>query len=1079
MFTDMVGFSALTQRDETLALRLVDEQRKLLGPVVDRYAGRVVKTMGDGALVVFDSALDAAECSVQLQRLLFERNQGTPGEPIEVRVGIHVGDVVESEADVHGDAVNIASRIEPLAETGGVCVSGPVYEQVQNKLPYPLKPVEKAFLKNIDAPVSVYRVELPWTPPSLSEATPFVDRKENLQRLKGAYARVTTGEGFAFAVTGEAGVGKSRLTEEFAGRAARDGARVLRGRAERGGPSAPFGPWSDAVREFAREAANPVLYEACTDCAAEVAQLAPELHARLGRRADLPPGVEPSQSRFFEGILRFLSNLSTEDPVVVVLDDLQWADSASLRLFDYVARRARGLRVLLLVAYRDEHTPELGTLEGLLAGLAREHALELVRLNRFDAATSVQMLLQMLRGRLPASGGDLAAPLFEKSGGNPMILEAIVRSLVAEGSLAWTEEGWAPKAGVDIRLPPGVQTVVRRRLAELPGPTVDVLRQASVLGSQFSFDALQRVTEIPAPELLPRLEEAIRARLLEERPAGSGRSTYAFTDRPVLETLYDEISLVRRARYHSTAGRILEALAAEGAPVPAAEMARHFLRANEYEKALRFTLLAAEEADRLYAREEALRYYATAQELLEARPDDKLRAEVLFAVGKQLDFLGHHTEAYRSMREAAELYERLGLSTQAGAVHTNIARRISAHNEPVRALEHMEKARQLLETGPPSIELARLYDSMGVLMSQEVRVQEAAEHWLRAIGVASKVGARGVEASARTMLATVVPPGENDKVWEYLDTALDLAQKANARAVVPNALVLKAVALLQIRGDGRGALRVAEDAMEYARKGHDELSEKATKGWFVPYFEWRLGDFPRAEEVALEHRAYVAGDPRRDRPTTIAVLAEIALARGDIDRAEKLLWEAERLLAEGGEWSEGSQTQIALARCALARGRALVAVEHLRLSEDLCRKAGPPAINALFLLETLALLVRALLDDGAVPEAEASLQELTEFARRFGEPLGEAFRHRAEGWVHLHRGETREAVVSLEASVTLWKRLGWQYEWAQTTLSLAAACRTAGDAKRALALTDQATEFLSKVGARAEPLGPGEAKTTL
>ncbi len=1076
MFTDTVGWSALTQRDEPLALQQVDEQRKLVRPVLVRFGGREVKTMGDGALIVFDSALDAAICAVEVQRLLFERNRDVPGHPIEIRVGLHVGDVVHTEDDVYGDAVNIAARVEPLAEAGGVCVTGPVYEQVQNKIPYPFKPVEKAFLKNIDAPVSVYRIELPWTPPSLSEATPFTDRKEELDRLKRAYARLAAGEGFAIALTGEAGVGKSRLAEEFASRVRRQGARLLRGRADRGGGSVPFAPWSEAVREFAREVPNPVLYQACAECAAEVGQLIPELRPRLGGSAEPPAGLELSQSRFFDGILRFLANLSQDAPVVVVLDDLQWTDRASLHLFDHLARHVPGLRVLLVVAYRDEPTTELADLEALLAGLVREHRLDLVRLKRFDEPTSTQLLLQMLRGRLPASGGELAGPVFEKSGGNPMILEAIVRTLVGEGSLVWTEEGWAPKAGVDIRLPPGIQSVVRRRLAELPEATVELLRQASVVGSQFSFDTLQRVTGIPGEELLPQLEEAIRARILEERSAGSGRSTYAFTDRPVLETLYDEISLVRRTRYHSNAARVMEAQAAEGIRVPAAELAHHFLRASEYDKALTFTLLAAEEADRLYAREEALRQYAVAQELLESRPDDPRRAEVLFRSGQQLDFLGRHTEAYRSMKEAAALYERLGLTAPAGAVHTNIARRISAHNEPVRALEHLERARQLLEKGPPTIELARLYDSMGLLMYQELRMQEAAESWLRELGVASQVGSLGHEATSRMGLATVLPPGENAKVFEYLDAAVAFATKANARAVVPNAMLLKATALLQIRGDGRGALRVAEDVVEYARQGHDELSERATKGWFVPYFQWRLGDFPRAEQVALEHRSYVAGDARRDTPTSIAVLAEVALARGDLDRAEKLLWEGERLLVEGGDWTESSQTQIVLARCALARRKALAAVEHLRQAQALCKKAGPPALNALFLLETLSLLVRAYLDDGQADAAEGSLRELSELAQLFAEPLGHAFRLRAEGCTRLHRGELPAAISALEESVGLWKRLGWQYEWAQTVLSLAEAYRSSGEAKHAAVLVDQATEFLSKVGARADAAGSGGGK---
>ncbi len=1068
MFTDMVGYSALTQRDEPLALKHVEEQHRLLKSVFDRFGGREVKTMGDGMLVEYDSALDATECAVAMQRRFFERNRDTTGERIEIRVGIHVGDVVHSGSDVYGDAVNIASRIEPLAEPGGVCVSGPVHEQVQNKIPYPLRPLERAFLKNIQTPVSVYRLELPWTPPSLSEATPFTDRKEELDRLRAARANVGEGEGVAVAIAGESGVGKSRLIDEFVAGAEKDGARVLRGRGDPAGASVPFAPWSEAVRDFAREAPNPLLYKVCADCAAEVTQLVPELRGRLGPGAEAAPAPESSQVRLFDGILRFLENMGREAPVVVVLDDLQWADAASLHLLDYVARRLHGRRVLVIGAYQEEPARDRGRLEPLLERLVRERRLEVIPLRRLDPATSLQMVRGMLKGRLPTSGGPLASLLVEKSGGNPMVLEAIVRSLVRDGSLVWTEEGWTPKVGVDIRLPPGVQSVIRQRLAELDQPTVDLLRQASVLGSQFTFDALQRLSGVGADELLGRLEGAIGDRILEERPSGSGRSTYAFTDRLLQETLYEEISLVRRARYHANAARVLEALAAEGVPTPAAELAHHFVRASDFDKALDYTLRAAEEAVRLHAREEALHQYELAQELLEARPDPKRRAEVLFRLGEQYDLLGRHTEGYRAMREAAETYEQLGLNVEAGVAHRGIARRISAHNEPVRAMEHLEKARRLLEAEAPGIELARLYDAIGVLMFQEVRLREAAENWSRAIEIAGKVGAPTVEASARMMLASVVPPGESARVWEHLEVVLGLATRTEARAVVPNVLMLKAIALLQIRGDARAALRAAEDAIEYARRGKDVRFEMAVKGGLLTYIEWRIGDLGRAERTALEHRTFAAGDPRRERSTAIVVLAEVALARGEVDRAEQLLWEAERLLSEGGDWTDRAHTHIVLGRCALRRGRPTSAVEHLRTANELSRKAGPPAMDALFLLEGLGLLVRAHLDAGNAEGAEASLRELADLARTSGEELGRAYGARAEGWVRSHRGDLPGAIAALEESNALWRRLGWQYEWAQTQLGLAGVLGPAGQTARAAELSEQASEFLSKVGVRAE-----------
>jgi adenylate cyclase len=163
MFTDMVGYTALGQRDESLSLALVDEQKKLLRPVFNRHKGREVKTMGDAFLVEFGNALDAVRCAYDVQRASREFNISQPREQrIILRIGLHLGDVVESHGDISGDAVNIASRIQSLAEDGGVCVTRQVYDQVQNKFDLPLKSIGSRSLKNVRAPLEVYRMVLPW-----------------------------------------------------------------------------------------------------------------------------------------------------------------------------------------------------------------------------------------------------------------------------------------------------------------------------------------------------------------------------------------------------------------------------------------------------------------------------------------------------------------------------------------------------------------------------------------------------------------------------------------------------------------------------------------------------------------------------------------------------------------------------------------------------------------------------------------------------------------------------------------------------------------------------------------------------
>ncbi len=163
MFTDMVGYSALTQRNEALALALVHEQQRLLRPIFTQHSGREVKGTGDGFLVEFASALQAMSCAIDMQKALVQYNASAPAERrIQVRIGLHVGDVVVRDGDVFGDGVNIAARIEPLAEAGGICISGPVFDQIRNKVDVPLVRLGQPELKNIHVPIDVYRVVLPW-----------------------------------------------------------------------------------------------------------------------------------------------------------------------------------------------------------------------------------------------------------------------------------------------------------------------------------------------------------------------------------------------------------------------------------------------------------------------------------------------------------------------------------------------------------------------------------------------------------------------------------------------------------------------------------------------------------------------------------------------------------------------------------------------------------------------------------------------------------------------------------------------------------------------------------------------------
>ena len=178
MFTDMIGYTALGQRNESLSLALVEEQRKLIRPILARHNGKEIKTIGDAFLVEFQSALDAVRCAYDIQRTTKEFNISLPEEKrIHLRVGLHLGDVVESQGDITGDTVNVASRIEPLAEDGGVCLTRQVYDHVSNKFELPLSSLGRKTLKNVSEPLEVFRMMMPWEKENAEQTPPLDSRR--------------------------------------------------------------------------------------------------------------------------------------------------------------------------------------------------------------------------------------------------------------------------------------------------------------------------------------------------------------------------------------------------------------------------------------------------------------------------------------------------------------------------------------------------------------------------------------------------------------------------------------------------------------------------------------------------------------------------------------------------------------------------------------------------------------------------------------------------------------------------------------------------------------------------------------
>jgi class 3 adenylate cyclase len=662
-FTDIVASTAmLTRLGEDAWHDLRAEHDSLVRAAIESNRGTVVKHGGDGVMAAFASASDAVGAACEVQRSIVRRNQRAR-EPIEVRIGLAAGDVRTEDDDYFGTPVVEAARLCAAAQGGEILVADIVRLLTGSHGGYRFEPSAPMSLAGFDEPRPVARVV--WEtrapaavplPPRLasSGAFTFVGRAGVLDSLQRAWKRAAAGESPVVLIAGEPGIGKSRCCAEIARDAHEGGALILMGECGEDAGS-PYQPFVDALRyDLGMHAITPDVR--LGPLAGELVALAPELHDELPP-SSLPPApdADSARRRVHDAIAGWLAVATTEQPVVLVLEDLHWASTPALQLVRHLVRAAiPGL--FLLGTYRTTDLDRTHPLASTLADFRREPNVERITLSGLDEAEVVTLVTQAAGHHLEAASEELARTIARETNGNPFFVSEVILHLVESGRVYRKDGQWTSDLDIDsIGIPEGVREVVGRRLDRLGDDANLVLRAAAVVGAQFDLALLESLPDLPALAL-DALERAAAAGLVNEEGAGH----YTFAHAIVRHTLLDETSGARRLRIHRDIAGALEVRTDRESR---RARAHHLLAAatlTDLAEVAASVFAAVDDLDEQRAWEESAELCRRLLEVLDLTPQPTLRIDTLMRLSDAYAIMYDSPKARATLLEAARAAAAIG-----------------------------------------------------------------------------------------------------------------------------------------------------------------------------------------------------------------------------------------------------------------------------------------------------------------------------------------------------------------------------------------------------------------------------------
>jgi class 3 adenylate cyclase len=701
LLTDVVGSTRLWERNPTSMARALERHDAMIAAAVAGQCGHLVKPRGEGdaTFSVFDRATDAALAAVTAQAALAAEDW-PPDTTIEVRMAIHTGEAFERDGDYFGPAVNRVARLRGVGKGRQILVSQAAAEIIADHLPdgTGLVRIGEQRLRDLARPETVYHLvadadgtrttgsdQDAGAPPKASEVPlpswlaelgsfPFTGRVDEHEILTNAAATTGAGGRGLVLIVGEPGIGKTRLAAHAAQRLAEHGALVLGGRADElvGAPYQPF------VQAFQTWLAAPGAAESLGAEAGELARLVPTLTTLVPVLGPpLAADAESERLRLFDAVRTWLLGLSCGGLVVLVLDDLQWADHATLLLLRHVVATDPVPGLLVVATCRDTELDPEHPLATMLGELHRRADLVRIDLDGLRPDEVVELVARAAGHDLDHDGVALARSVHQQTGGNPFFVGEILRHLTESGAITRVEGQWvATPADEGLPLPAGVREVVRRRVETLAPGVQRALTAAAVVGTEFTLDVLQSLVEEPEDELIDLLDEAVAAHLVVE----AGIDRYRFVHSLVGMTLQGTLSASRRTRMHRAIAVALEAANADTLDDVVIDLAHHWAEAGPAaarEHGVGYATRAARLALARAAPEDAAGWYRRARKMLAAAgpADPGLDAQLTCRLGQAMALAGLDgwREVLIEAAQAAEVLGDLGLMADALFDHASTA----------------------------------------------------------------------------------------------------------------------------------------------------------------------------------------------------------------------------------------------------------------------------------------------------------------------------------------------------------------------------------------------------------------------